>query len=399
MLPTPISDSREAYRQRMRMRRFLMALGTSFVVIGLMFACYVAGILSGPAWLESAGMVLLVGTSFYFVFRSGLNLRFPDPNLTVPQMLASTLVILYAMYAANGGRAVFLMTLLMIFLFGVLQLAIRPLLACAAVSLFGYAGVIGLLARFRPEALNLRLEILQWCALAITLPWFAVMGGFIGGLRTKLKKRNEELQGLLQRVQASEAGLAQAQRIAGLGGWVFDPLRRLATWSLETYRLFGIDPAQPAPIGKQFLLLVHPDDRDHYHGLIRPALRDGRAFDGRFRIVRPSGELRWVQAIGEPLLDAAGRTTLLRGTLMDITEQHVQAEALTLVARQAAAARASLIDAIESLGDAFALFDADDRLIRATAATCAPSPISAASRISPACPSKTWCAPRWRKGK
>ena len=363
MRQRPIRLKPETHRQRMRMRHFLMALGTSFIVIGMMYACHVEGILSGPAWQRSASLVLLVGATFYAMFRSGLNLRFRDPNLTVPQMLASSAVILYAMYAANGGRAVFLLTLLMIFLFGLLQLTIRTLLACAGFTLAGYGVVIGLLWRLRPEALNLQLELLQWCALAITLPWFAVMGGFIGGLRTKLKKRNDDLESYLHRVQASEASLAQAQRIAGLGGWIFDPLQRVATWSLETYRLFGLDAALPVPAGAQFLLLVHPHDRKHYHALMQPALRDGRDFDGRFRIVRPNGEIRWLQAMGEPVLDAAGRTTLLRGTLMDITEHHAQEEALALVAEQAASARASLVDAIESLSDAFALFDADDRLI------------------------------------
>ena len=197
MFPRPISDKQEASRQALRMRRFLMAIGTSFLVIGLMYASYLEDILSGAALLRSAGLVLLADGIFYILFRSGLNLRCADPSLTVPQMRASTLVMLYTMYMANGGRAVFLVILLMIFLFGVLRLTTRSLLGCAAVTLTGYAGVIGLLWLWRPQALNLSLELLQWCALAITLPWFAVMGGFIGGLRTKLHKRNEELQGLV----------------------------------------------------------------------------------------------------------------------------------------------------------------------------------------------------------
>jgi diguanylate cyclase (GGDEF)-like protein len=47
----------------------------------------------------------------------------------------------------------------------------------------------------------------------------------------------------------------------------------------------------------------------------------------------------------------------------DITDRKTQADALTVARDEAAAARATLIDAIESLNDAFALFDADDRLI------------------------------------
>ena len=174
-------------------------------------------------------------------------------------------------------------------------------------------------------------------------------------------RRTAELQGVLQRVQVSEASLAQAQRIAGLGGWSYDPLRRCATWSLETHRLFGIDPASPAPTGKRFLRLVHPAERRLYSQLMR-ALHAGHAFDQQLRIVRPNGEMRWLHALGQAQTDAAGNR-LLRGTVMDITRQNVQEEALTEALEQAAAARATLIDAIECLNEAFALFDADDRLL------------------------------------
>ena len=345
------------------MRRFLMAVATSWLVIGLMFASYLEGDLPRAGLIESAAMILLMDAVFYIVFRSRLNLRCRDPSLTIEQMVVSIAVILYAMYAANQGRAVFLLVLLMIFLFGVLQLTIRSLLACAAGILLGYGTVIALLWRWRPEALDIHHELLQWCALAITLPWFAVMGGFISELRKKLHKRNEELHGLLERVQASETGLAQAQRIAGLGGWTFDPARRSATFSAETYRLFGLDPSRPAPFGEEILDLLHPQDRQRYLDLVRPALYGGRAFDGEFRIVWPNGEVRWMHSMGEPVVDEQGSTTLLRGTIRDITEQHRQQDKLTLAAEQAADARANLVDAIDSLSEAFGLFDADDRLV------------------------------------
>jgi diguanylate cyclase (GGDEF)-like protein len=345
------------------MRRLYMALATSWLVMGLMFASYLAGDLPWAALIQSAAMVLLIDIVFYIVFRSRLNLRCRDPNLTLQQMAASTAVTLYAMYAVNAGRSVFVIVLLMIFLFGVLQLTIRFLLGCAGVILLGYGAVIALLWHWRPEALDIHHELLQWCALVITLPWFALMGAFINGLRQSSHKRNEELQDLLQRVQASETGLAQAQRIAGLGGWTFDPVQRSATFSLETYRLFALDPSCPAPFGEEILDLLHPQDRQRYLDMVRPALYKGHAFEGEFRIVWPDGEVRWMHTMGEPLLDEQGCTTLLRGTIRDITQQHRQQKELTQAAEQAASARANLVDAIDSLSDAFGLFDADDRLI------------------------------------
>ncbi len=318
---SPAIKPRDDPRQGILLRRYFMAAGTSGLVLALVLACYLQGVLArGPFLLIAAAIVAWV-LAFYIAFRTGLNLRFRDPSLTLPQVAAATLTMLYALYAADAGRPVFLILIFMIFLFGVLQLAARTLLVFALSILIGYLAVIALVWRFKPETLDLRLETLQWLALAVTLPWFASMGGYVSRLRDRLKKNNARLKAALEEAAASEANLAEAQRIAGLGSWSYDPAARVAHWSPETYRIFGLDPAQPAPVGQAFLALVHAEERAQYQQLIRAALRDGHNFDSQFRIVLPDGELRWVHALGRPAVDAGGRTTFLRGTSMDVTER------------------------------------------------------------------------------
>jgi diguanylate cyclase (GGDEF)-like protein/PAS domain S-box-containing protein len=169
--------------------------------------------------------------------------------------------------------------------------------------------------------------------------------------------------GLGLRAQASESRLAQAQRIARLGCWSFDPKGKEVFWSEETYRIFGVDPARPVPAGDAFMRLLHPEDRLHYRDLIRPARDEGRGFDSEYRIVLPGGEVRWLHVIGEPVAGDDGRTALLRGTVMDVTARKGQEQALVQARDEAAAAQATLVDAIEGLTESFALFDADDRLV------------------------------------
>ena len=142
-------------KQALRMRRYIMAAGTSLLAIGLMFASYLLGFLPRAAFYQSASLVLLAIVVFYILFRSGLNLRFRDPSLSVAQMSAATLVTLFTMYASDGARSVYLVLLLMIFLFSVLLLTTRVLLVCAACILAGYGAVIGLRWRFKPQALDL----------------------------------------------------------------------------------------------------------------------------------------------------------------------------------------------------------------------------------------------------
>ena len=305
--------------QTVRLRGYFMAAANSVLAIGLMVSCFALGALPAEALLQLTGGVLAAMLVFYVAFRTGLNLRARDPNLTVPQMAVATLVVLYAMYAADAGAAgVFLFLLLMIFLFGMLRLRTRGLLLYALLIVAGYTAVIALRWHFRPETPELASQLLQWVALAFTLPWFALMGAYISGLREQLRKSNSEQRQAIQAIRASESRLAQALRIAGLGSWTYDPLRKEVHWSEETCRIFGVDPARPAPVGDEFLQLVHEEDRQHYRELIRPARDEGRAFDSEYRIVAPGGQVRWLHVIGEPVV-VDGLTTLVRGTVMDVT--------------------------------------------------------------------------------
>ena len=272
-------------RQILRLRRYFAAAATSLLAIGLLFACQVQGVISSSAFFALATVILLAILAFYVVLRSGLNLQLPDPSLTLPQMLTATVVVLYAMYSANYGRGIFVTLLLMAFLFGVLRLKARALAVYALFILAGYAAVMVLLWEFKPETLDVRVEFLSWLALVITLPWFSLMGGYLSELRAQLQKSNAQQRQALEVVRASEANLAEAQRIARLGSWTIDPAAGATEWSLATYRIFGMDPGDPPLAGKAFLQLIHPEDHHHYNDLINTARLEMRRCEKQFRIV------------------------------------------------------------------------------------------------------------------
>ena len=54
-------------------------------------------------------------------------------------------------------------------------------------------------------------------------------------------------------LRQSEAGLAEAQRIAHLGNWEWDIVRNELTWSDEVYRIFGLAPQEFRPTYEDFL--------------------------------------------------------------------------------------------------------------------------------------------------
>ena len=73
-------------RQALRLRRYLMAAGTSLMVIVLLCAAYLLGGLEWDGFVQGTALILFSVALFYVVLRSGLNLRFRDPSLTMPQL-------------------------------------------------------------------------------------------------------------------------------------------------------------------------------------------------------------------------------------------------------------------------------------------------------------------------
>jgi len=301
-------------RQAIRMQSYLLAVLTSLLGILLMVIWYFLGLLSGEslAWILATTLTLLL--LFFWLFRIGLGLRYTDASLTLAQMAAASAVVLGAAFAADGGRAVFLVVLVMVSLFGALCLRIRTLLIHALGVVAGYACVIGLLQLLRPDVLDLRLELLHLLVFGLCMPWFALMAGYVSELRERLTRA-------YRAVAESERTLAEAQRLAQFGSWTFDPSDREALWSQETYRIFGLDPAERVIDHAAFRALVHQEDRERYAALVDQALGEGRELDTEYRILLPSGAVRWIHALARPVARAPGREPMLQGMVMDITRR------------------------------------------------------------------------------
>jgi diguanylate cyclase (GGDEF)-like protein len=174
--------------QTVRFRRYLIAAGTSLMVVGLLGICVLAGVLAPRPFAIAAGIVMLSITAFYAVFRSGLNRRAHDASLTVPMMVAAIFVVTYALFHLGAVRTVFLLLYPMIMFFGVLRLGTRALLLVAAVIMFAYALVIRSLAQREARVDPITIELLRGLVLATVLVWFAFMGGYVHDLRTRLRE-------------------------------------------------------------------------------------------------------------------------------------------------------------------------------------------------------------------
>ena len=131
-----------------------------------------------------------------------------------------------------------------------------------------------------------------------------------------------------EQLRRSEASLANAQRIAGLGSWEWDLEAETLWWARDTYPMFGFEPEKTEPSYELFLHHVHPDDRAAMDAAVERSLETGERYTLDFRFVRPNGETRIFQDSGEPVLDPKGKATALLGTVLDITERKQAEERL-----------------------------------------------------------------------
>jgi DNA-binding NtrC family response regulator len=133
-------------------------------------------------------------------------------------------------------------------------------------------------------------------------------------------------------LRRSEGYLAEAQRLTHTGNWVWSSAARQSIhWSLEHFRVFGFDPGQGIPDDQAFAERIHPEDRHRVVRAVEKAMFEDRSdFEIDFRIAIPGGTVKYIRAIGHPILDAAGELLECVGTAMDVTEQHEARAALEI---------------------------------------------------------------------
>ena len=137
-----------------------------------------------------------------------------------------------------------------------------------------------------------------------------------------------ERQEAEEALRQSEAGLANAQRIARIGSWEWNIQMGESSWSDELYRIFGISPEDKTPPHKLYYRHVHPDDKEFIHNAEEETIRNKEPYRLDARIVRPDGSVRNIHEEAEIIKDETGKPLKLVGTTQDITERKRVEEAL-----------------------------------------------------------------------
>jgi PAS domain S-box-containing protein len=122
-------------------------------------------------------------------------------------------------------------------------------------------------------------------------------------------------------LRRSESYLAQAQRLAHIGSWVWEvPARNALYISEEWYRIYGFDRKDGMPTWEQLLEHVHPEDRARLQATIDRAVAQKSDYDVEFRILPPHAPGRYIHSVGRPIFDSSGELVQFVGVSMDMTE-------------------------------------------------------------------------------
>ena len=114
-------------------------------------------------------------------------------------------------------------------------------------------------------------------------------------LTTRYAKVSALLDQRSQELSQSNAVRKEAQQLAQLGNWRVDLITQTLTWSDTMFDLLGMDPLSK-PNLSCFMQRLHPDDLPQVQQ-ITDALMLGLVPDDLvYRLVKPDGQVRWVQA-------------------------------------------------------------------------------------------------------
>ena len=209
--PGPDQNLELDTQQNLRLRR---------VVLGGVSYLFTLALASIYCWLGYFGLDVLLNytlviaglnTFFYLAVRTGLNLRFAEPSMTLAQVCLSILPCLYLMFHAQQSRGVFLLLCVAAAMYGLFQFRTRDFVVMTIGVVGGYAVLILLLYKLKPAEINVQLEIVQLFALFATFLQFSGLGGYIARLRRKVKEKNKELAG---RNAALEQALFRIEELA-----------------------------------------------------------------------------------------------------------------------------------------------------------------------------------------
>ena len=140
------------------------------------------------------------------------------------------------------------------------------------------------------------------------------------------KRAEEQLARAAQESQRSEFHLAEAQRLGHIGSGYLILRLDSSTGPVSFFKYMVLTRLRGRQTPRQYLALVHPQDREFMASLMKRMLSEDLGFDVTKRIVRAGDEVRYVRCVGTAASDNGGSKRI--GLGIDVTEHEVLTQEL-----------------------------------------------------------------------
>jgi PAS domain S-box-containing protein len=176
---------------------------------------------------------------------------------------------------------------------------------------------------------------------------------------THRRRTEEDLTDIRSRMEAALAAGA-------IGTWSWDIQADRFSGDASLARIFSLDPDQVAssPLAS-VVHAIHPDDRPRVADAITEAIDSGGRYETEYRVVRPDGTCRWVNARGQVELDPQGRPARFPGVVIDITDRKTAQQDLALLTDESDRRRRLYETILSNTPDLAYVFDLEHRFIYA----------------------------------
>jgi PAS domain S-box-containing protein len=115
--------------------------------------------------------------------------------------------------------------------------------------------------------------------------------------------------------------LALATRSARMGVFDLDVVGGRLEWDDQMLSIYGVRRADFGGKYESWRERVHPEDLEAAEGKVVEAIEGDRPFETSFRITRPDGEVRFIEARTLIQRDSTGRATRIIGVNIDVTDK------------------------------------------------------------------------------
>lgn len=156
-----------------------------------------------------------------------------------------------------------------------------------------------------------------WALINVNFKYDGVIPATARVIATDISDRKKSEEALKE----SEERLKIAQESAGAGVWDWDIPNNKITWSDELYKLFGLDPKVATASFEIWQEIIYPEDREIADKRIQDSIENQTSLSSEYRIVLPSGQIRWIVALGKTSYGEFGKPLRMSGICIDITRR------------------------------------------------------------------------------